>query len=313
MRAFALDEFGKPGSIHDVPIPDPNAGQVRVKVRAAGINPYDNWVLAGAMKERMEHHFPLIPADDLAGTVDAVGDGVEQWQVGDEVFGRTGKATVGHGSLAEWVTASAGTVARRPASLDPEFAAALPLTGVSALMCVEPMNLKRGDVVVILGAAGGVGGYSIQLAKQAGATVIACTREVNAAYVRGLGADQVVDYSTQDVAGTVSKAYPGGIAGIIHASGDVESLEKLAAIVRKGGHISSMRGGAKADELALRGLTGTNVVTGVTTTRLEKLAAMVESGELKRPEIKLFKLEQSGEAFAEIATGHARGKLVIVP
>jgi NADPH2:quinone reductase len=313
MRAFALDEFGKPGSVHEVPAPQPEDGEVRVKVEAAAINPFDNAVLTGIMKDRMEHHFPLIPASDLAGTIDAIGSGVDQWKVGDEVFGQKGPMSIGHGSLAEFVTASTGTIARRPPSIDPEFAAALPLVGVSALMCVEPMGLKRGDVVVVLGAAGGIGGFAVQMANHAGAKVIAVTRGVNADYVRALGADDVVDYSTQDVVETVGKAHPDGIAGIIHASGDSETVERLAAIVRKGGHVISMRGGAKVEDLATRGVTGINVRTMVTTAALEKLAAMVEAGTLKRPHIQTFKLDEAGAAFEEIGTGHVRGKLVIVP
>ncbi|MFI5281965.1 MAG: NADP-dependent oxidoreductase [Candidatus Dormibacterales bacterium] len=313
MRAFALDEFGKPGSIHEMPVPDPEQGQVRVALRAAALNPFDNVVLTGVLKDRMPHQFPLIPGGDLAGTVDVVGPGVNQWKAGDEVFGAVGKPALGRGSLAEFVTASAGTIARRPASVDPEFGATLGLAAVSALMCVEPMSLTREDVVVIVGAAGGIGGFAVQMARHAGARVIAVTRGVNAEYVRGLGADEVVDYTAQDVVESVRNASPDGIAGIVHTAGTAETLAGLAAQVRRGGHLSSMIGGAKVDELASHGVTGINVVTGVTTARLDKLAAMTDSGTLKRVQIKTFKLDEASAAFAAIGAGHLRGKLVIVP
>jgi NADPH:quinone reductase-like Zn-dependent oxidoreductase len=313
MRAFALDEFGRPGSVHEVPMPEPASDQVRVKVRGAALNPFDSAVLKGMMKDRIEHHFPLIPGSDLSGTIDAVGAAVDQWKVGDEVFGQRGTMSIGHGSLAEFATAAAATIARRPPTIDPEFGAALPLAGVSALMCVEPMSLKHGDVVVVMGAAGGIGGFAVQIAKNTGATVIAVTRGVNADYVRAFGADEVVDYSTQDVVEAVRKAHPDGVAGVIHTSGDAEELEKLAELVRKGGHITSMRGGAKVEDLAQRSVTGINVRTMVNTAALDNLAAMVGSGALKRPQIKTFKLDQAGAAFEEIGTGHVRGKLVIVP
>lgn len=313
MRAYAIDEFGKPGSVHEVPKPEPGEGQVRVKVKAASLNPFDNAVVNGMMKGRMEHHFPLIPCGDLAGTVDAVGAGVDQWKVGDEVLGVQGKTGLGYGSLAEFVNASAGMVAERPAAVDAEFAAALALAGVSAMQCVEAMHLERKDVVVVLGAAGGIGGYSVQIAKHAGATVVAVTRGLNAEYVRGLGADEVIDYATQDVVGTVRKAHPDGIAGVIHTSGDAETLDGLAALVREGGHVVSMRGGAKVDDLAKRGVTGVNIGTKITTETLGKVAAMAADGSLKRPEIKTFSLDRAAEAFAEIGTGHARGKLVVIP
>src|SRR6267143_726093 len=101
MRAFALDAFGEPGSIHDLPEPEPAEGQVRVRVAAAALNPFDNAVLQGYLKDKMEHRFPLVPAGDLAGTVDALGSGVQGFAVGDLVFGVTGKMVFGEGTLDE--------------------------------------------------------------------------------------------------------------------------------------------------------------------------------------------------------------------
>jgi NADPH:quinone reductase len=313
MRAFAIDEFGAPGSVHELPVPEPAEGEVRVRVQAASVNPFDRFVLTGAMKDRMPHTLPLIPCADLSGTVDAVGAGVQQWKAGDAVFGQQGKMSFGQGTLAEFTTASAGTIARRPASIDAQFGAALPLAGVSALQCIEPMNLKRGDVVVVVGAAGGIGGFAMQMAKHMGATVIALTRHENSDYVRGLGADEVIDYSAQDAAEAVRKAHAEGIAGVVDTARDAALIERLAATVRKGGHVASMTGGAKVEDLEKHGVTGINVSTRVTTEALDKLAAMVEAGALKRPHIKTFKLGEAGQAFEEIGTGHVRGKLVVVP
>src|SRR5438874_12013738 len=114
MKAFAIDEFGRPGSVRDLPEPEPVHGEVRVRVAAAGLNPFDNAVLQGYLKDRMEHRFPLVPGMDASGTVDAVGEGVELWTADDEVFGSAGKMYLGEGTLAEYATVSAGTVARRP-------------------------------------------------------------------------------------------------------------------------------------------------------------------------------------------------------
>ncbi len=313
MRAFAMSKFGEPASVQELPVPEPAEGQVRVKVEASGLNPFDNAVLSGMLKDRMKHHFPLIPASDLAGTVDAVGPGAGPWKVGDSLFGMVGIMRIGEGSMAEYTTASVATIARRPASIDAEFGAALPLAAVSALQCVEPMNLKRGDVVVVIGASGGIGGFAVQMAKHAGATVVAVTRSENADYARSLGADEVIDYSKDDVAEVVHRSYPAGVAGVIDTARNPALTEKLTADVRRGGHLVSMTGGAKVEELALRGVTGINVGTKVTTESLGRVAAMVESGAVKRPRIKVFKLEDAAEAFKEIATGHTQGKLVVVP
>src|SRR2546421_12525826 len=124
MKAFAIDEFGRPGSVRDLPEPEPVYGEVRVRVAAAGLNPFDNAVIQGYLKDRMEHRFPLVPGMDASGTVEVLGSGVESLIVGDEVFGSVGKPYLGEGTLAEFVTMSTGTVARKPASIDDAAAAA---------------------------------------------------------------------------------------------------------------------------------------------------------------------------------------------
>src|SRR3989442_2550360 len=137
MRAFALDAFGQPGSIHDLPDPEPAEKEVRVRVTAASINPFDNAVLQGYLKGRMEHRFPPVPCGDLAGTVDALGAGVDGVAIGDSVFGVTGKMVLGEGTLAEFATASTSTIAKRPAAVSEVTAAALPPARGSALMALQ--------------------------------------------------------------------------------------------------------------------------------------------------------------------------------
>src|SRR5205085_4673257 len=133
MRAFAIDALGQEGSVQDLPAPEPGEGEVRIRVAAAGLNPFDNAVLQGYLKDRMEHRFPLVPGMDASGTVEAIGEGVEDWAVGDEVFGSVGKRYRGEGTLAEFATMSMGTVARKPASIQHSTAAAIPVAGVTAL------------------------------------------------------------------------------------------------------------------------------------------------------------------------------------
>jgi NADPH:quinone reductase-like Zn-dependent oxidoreductase len=116
----------------------------------------------------MEHRFPLVPGLDLGGAVDAVGPGVDALQVGDPVFGGHGKMLVGEGTLAEYTTASTATIARRPPGLDAVFGAAVSLAGVSALQVVEAARLQAGDAVVVIGAAGGIGSFAVQLLAAAG-------------------------------------------------------------------------------------------------------------------------------------------------
>ncbi|HEY2599811.1 MAG TPA: NADP-dependent oxidoreductase [Candidatus Dormibacteraeota bacterium] len=309
MRAFALDAFGQPGSIHDLQEPEPADGQVRVRAAAASLNPFDNVVLQGYLKDRMEHRFPLVPAGDFSGTVDALGSGVTGYSVGDPVFGVTGKMYFGEGTLAEKTTASAETIAKRPLSLSDVEAAALPLAGVSALMCVDTAAPKPGDVVVVIGASGGIGSYAVQIAKARGAHVIGVTRTANIDYVKGLGADEVVDRTAGDVVAAIRSRHSDGVAAIIDTGSDAASLAALGKAVRKGGTVISMKGAAAPDELEKHGIKGVNLQTQVNTERLETLAKLSAEGKLKAPRIHRFPLDKANEAFQLL--GQTDGKIVV--
>lgn len=311
MRAFALDAFGQPGSNQELPDPQPAEGQVRVRVAAASLNPFDNAVIQGYVKDHMEHRFPLIPAGDLAGTVDALGPDVTGFSVGDAVFGVNGKMFLGEGTLAELATASVATIVKRPAALGEIEAAALPLAGVSALMSVDAAELKPKDVVVIVGASGGIGSYAVQLAALQGARVIGVTSKGNAEQVKSLGADEVIDRTSDDVLETLKSKHPRGVDSIIDTGSDAPSLARLSEAVRKGGTVISMKGAATIEELATRGVKGVNITTKVTTERLERLAKLAADGKLKAPSIRTFPLKQANEAFKLLGEGGAHGKIVV--
>ena len=313
MRAFAIDEFGAAGSIHELPDPTPGEGQVRVRVEAASINPADVAMAAGMYKDFMEHRFPLILGNDMGGTVDRVGAGVEGLRVGDPVFGSHGKPTVGEGTDAEYVIATASTLARRPAAIDAAFGAALSLAGASALQMVETVAPGPGDVVVLIGAAGGIGSFAVQLVAATGATALAVASAAKHEYVRSLGANETIDYASQDVVEAIRTAHPDGVAAVLDMVGNKEENARLGELIRPGGHFLSMRGGADAEALAARNVTGVNVRTDVTTDKLERLAAMVAAATLRRPQIATFPLAEAGSALAEVADGHVRGKLVVIP
>jgi NADPH:quinone reductase len=232
--------------------------------------------------------------------------------VGDPVFGGHGKMLVGEGTLAEYTTASTASIARRPPGLDAVFGAAISLAGVSALQMVEAAGLQAGDVVVVIGAAGGIGSFAVQLLAAAGVKPIAVTRSVNHDCVRELGAAEAIDYSSEDVFERVRAAHPEGVA-IFDLVGNREANSRLAELIRQGGHLLSMVGGADIEALAPRGVTGANVMTQTTTDKLERLSGPVEEGKLKRPEIRTFRLEEAGQALAELQGRHVRGKLVILP
>src|ERR1700674_743581 len=308
MRAFAFDAFTEPGSIHELPDPQPAEGHVRVRVRAASLNAFDGFVVQGYLKDRMEHHFPLVLCSDLSGTIDLLGPGVDGFAVGDPVFEITGRM-IGEGTLAELTTAAAVNIARRPAAIDDREAAALPLAGVSALMSVEAADPKPGGVVVIVGASGGIGGYAVQLAAQRGVRAIGVTSSDHLDYVMSLGAADAIDRTAGDVLEALKSWHSDGVDAIIDTASDADGLARLSGLVRKGGAVISMRGSAAAEELAKRGIKGVNIQTRVTTERLTQLSTFCAEGKLKAPMIHTYALEDAGNAFK--ALGHSGGKLVV--
>jgi NADPH:quinone reductase-like Zn-dependent oxidoreductase len=204
-------------------------------------------------------------------------------------------------------------VARKPPSLGHTVAASIPVAGVTALVMADALALSRGHVVVAVGATGGVGSSFVQLAAGRGARVVAVCRGENADYGRRLGAADVIDYTEGDVAEAVRSRYPDGIDAIADMHGDREGVARLAEQVRSGGHVASAVGAADPAALAKRGIEATNIMGTVTTASLESLAAMLERGEIVGPEIRSFALDDAGEALAALATGHVRGKLVVIP
>jgi NADPH:quinone reductase-like Zn-dependent oxidoreductase len=313
MEAFAIEELGQPGSVRDVAVPEPGEGQIRIKVAAAGLNPFDDAVLQGYLKDRMEHRFPLVPGMDASGTVDALGEGATAWSVGDEVFGSVGKMYLGEGTVAEFVTMSAGTVARKPGSIDHPAAAAIPVAGVTALTMVDALSPAEGDIVVAVGATGGVGSYLVQLASGRGARVVAVCSGGNADYARRLGAVDVIDYTTEDVVAAVRSRHGDGVQGVADMRGDKDVLAGLAEQVRPGGHVASAVGAADADALSSGGVTATNVMGRVETASLQALASMIERGGIVSPDLRTFPLADAADALTAIASGHTRGKIVVVP
>lgn len=200
-------------------------------------------------------------------------------------------------------------MARKPASLSHTDAAALPLAGTTAIALVDAVAPKSGESVVIVGAGGGVGSFATQLAARTGAHVIGITRSDYADFVRHLGASEVIDYTAGDVVEQIRGLAPDGVDAIIDLHSDRETLLGLASTVKRGGRIVSPLNAVDVDALTERGLTGSNVSAAVD--RLAELGDLMAEGALRAPVTHTFALGEAGDAIAEQATRHVRGKLVI--
>jgi NADPH:quinone reductase-like Zn-dependent oxidoreductase len=309
MRAFMIPEFGDPGTMAERPTPTPSDGQILVRVRVAGVNAMDPAVRAGYAKDWMEHRFPLTPGFDYAGTVEAVGPGVDNVAVGDEVFGAVGKMVAGEGSFAEYVTATAAVAARRPAGLSAEQAAALPTAGGTALAAVDALGATSGDTIAIVGAAGGVGGFATQLAAGRGLRVIGVTKAEHADHVRRLGAAEIVDYTTGDTLVQLRALAPEGVAGIIDVFHDAAGAAALAAAVRDGGAIVSPI--AMGLDQALAGGSVAGRVVAAAVDRVGELGDLAASGAISVP-VEALPLHRAADAMDRQASRGVRGKLVLI-
>jgi NADPH:quinone reductase-like Zn-dependent oxidoreductase len=308
MRAFAVPSFGAQGSIIDIDTPHPGAHKARVKVISASVNPVDWKTGKGYLKDFVEHRFPLVLGQDMAGVVDAVGAHVHDLTEGEEVFGMHGQQFMGRGTHAEYVIVSSTSVAAKPNGIAADEAASIALAGITALMCVDAVDASAGDVVLIVGAAGGVGSFATQLAVQRGAHVIAVARSVNHDYVHRLGAESAIDYETGDLFENVRTVHSGPIDAIIDLASDGQTVRRLCALLRDGGTVASPVGTAPMDDPRIKGVF---IVAQATRERLEDLATRVSDGSIVLPEIRTFDLGDAARAFAESEGGHVRGKLVL--
>ena len=313
MKAFALTSSDQPAAMTDVPVPELEADAVHIRLRAASVNGFDVYQASGQLMGMMEHALPTIVGRDFAGVVEAVGSARTDVAVGDEVLGFIPSAPPLHdGTYADLVTSTRVVVARKPAGLSFELAAAIPLAGATALDAVDAVDAGPGDVVVIAGATGGVGSFAVQLATQRGATVIATARPgEEAAFVQGLGASDTVDYSSGDVAGAIRAKYPDGVTALIDLVNRDDAFGPMAALVSEGGRIATTLGAADVDALAARQVRATNVMGSPTPEKLATLAEAAAAGSLRVEVQRTYPLEKANEAL-QAFSGGTLGKLVLV-
>ena len=305
MKAVRVHRFGPPEviSLEDVPKPEPSTGEVVVQIKAAGVGPWDALIRSG--KSLLSQPLSLTLGSDLSGVVESVGAGVDQFRIGDQVFGVTNDHFTG--GYAEYAIAKAGMIARKPASLNHAHAASVPVVAVSAWQMVfEFARLSPGQSVLVHGGAGNVGAYAVQFAKSAGAVVIATASRKDVSYVRSLGADGVIDYRANRFEERVKR-----IDAILDTVGG-ETLDRSYGVLKRGGVLVSSAAQPSMEQAEQCGVRALFFLVQVTTERLNEIGKLIDAGELKTEvgEVLWLNEARQGHEMLEGAP-HRRGKIVI--
>lgn len=305
MKAVRVHRFGPPEviSLDDLPKPEPGRGEVVVRVKAAGIGPWDALIRSG--KSVLPQPLPLILGSDLSGEVDSVGAGVNELQVGDEVFGVTNERFTG--AYTEYAVAKAAMLAPKPKRLNHTHAASVPVVAVTAWQMVFDLaQLSSGQAVLVHGGAGNVGGYAVQLAKRAGAMVIATASVENDSYVRRLGADGVIDYRARRFEERVKE-----VDAVLDTVGG-ETLDRSYGVLKRGGIIVSSAVQPSRETAEQHGVRAVFFLVQVTTERLKTIGEMIDGGTLQSEVGEVLWLDEArrGHEMLEGAP-HRRGKIVI--
>ena len=302
MKAAFIERFGGPDVFQYGDLPDPvaNPGEVVIDIVATTVNAADWKVRLGEYKHTK---FPLIPGRDFSGEVSAVGGDVKDIALGDAVFGVCEAGQ--EGTYAEKVAVKAAIVGRKPSSLTHVDAAALALTGLTAMSALEDtLKLQRGETILIQGGAGGVAGFAIQLAKHIGAHVITTASAANHDYVRGLGADEVIDYKARDFTQAVGNCD----AVFDTVGGDV--AQRSFAVLKPGGRAAFIASGAQAPKPQRSDVTALRPPVGRDRRHLQRIVELYQVGAVRPPEIKLYRLSEAADAHRLSESRHFRGKLV---
>jgi len=300
-----IHEYGDASVIRDedIPRPVPGPGEVLIQVAATSFNPSDLGLRRGLLRSAFPLDLPCTLGGEVAGTVVEVGGGVHTFAVGDRVIGRTG------GAAAEYVTAPADTVVAAPTTIPLAHAAAIPIAGVTAWQAVfEHAGITSGQRVLVNGAGGGVGGFAVQLAKHAGAHVIATASPRSTEVVRRLGADQIIDYTLTPLADALDEPVD-AILNLVVAS--ARQAATLMSMVRPGGVVVSVTVPVKAP--AGSAVTAVHFVTRNDTDHLAALVTLVDAGVVRVDIAASRPLTDLASVHRDAESGHLRGKTVLVP
>jgi NADPH:quinone reductase-like Zn-dependent oxidoreductase len=302
MKAAFIEQYGGPEVLKYGDLPDPVAGpgEVVIDVVAASVNGADWKVRVGQYKQSK---FPFALGRDFSGVISAIGEGVADLKVGDAVFAVCDAGQ--EGAYAEKIAVKAAIVAKKPDGLSHVNAAALALTGLTAMSAIEDtLKLQPGETILIHGGAGGVASFAIQLAKHIGAHIITTASAANHEYVRGLGADEIIDYNARDFTQIVSNCD----AVFDTVGGDV--AQKSFAVLKPGGRAAFIASGAQAPTPNRDDVMSLRPPVGRARRHLDRIAQLFQAGAIRPPEVKLYRLSEAADAHRLSESRHFKGKLV---
>lgn len=306
MKAIRVHAFGGPEVLEyeDVPRPTPSGGQVLIRLHAASVNPVEGKVRAGAMQKMMPVKLPYTPGSDLAGVIESVGAGVTAFTAGQEVYGWT-EGTTG-GTYAEYVAASTDVLIPKPPSLDFSNAASVPAVALTAWQALfVHAGLVKGQSVLIHGGAGGVGMYAVQLAKWKGAHVTATASAKDLEFVKGLGADVVIDYKADRFEDKVS-----GVDVVLDVIGG-ETQQRSWQTIKPGGILVSTPAPPSEEEATRHGVRTLMMHMQADGAQLSTITGLIATGAIKTFVGATFPLAEAAAAQQALETGHVRGKVVL--
>jgi NADPH:quinone reductase-like Zn-dependent oxidoreductase len=302
MKAIQIKQYGDESLLETVDVAKPKAGtgQLVVRILATSFNPIDPKRTSGNMRQIFPLQFPFVPGGDFSGIVDSVGDDVEGFQPGDEVFGYS----MAGGAYAEYIAIAANKVALKPKSLNHIESASLALVAQTALQMLDRSGVQKGQTVLIHGAGGAVGGVAVQVAHRRGVKVIGTAAASSLKRVEEYGADQVIDYA----ASPFEKSVQAVDAVLDTVGGDVQ--QRSYGVLKPGGVLVSITQPPSEEEAAKYHVKASMLVTEATSTSLRKVAELVDAGEIKPCVGKIYPLSEVAKAWHESRSNQVEGKIV---
>lgn len=324
MRAWQIVKYGDLKdslAIGEIEKPAVKPNDILVAVKAASLNPIDYKIVEGKLKDMLKLNLPVTIGYDVSGVVVEKGSDVPKFEIGDEVYARVPQEQMG--TVAEFVVVQSNLVAKKPENISFEQASGLPLTGLTAIQALEKVRIKEGDRVLVHAGSGGVGSFAIQYAKAKGAFVYTTTSTKNVNWVKALGADRVIDYKTEDY-----KEVANNLDIVFDTLGSDYTFDAFG-IIKEGGKVSTIVGPPDEETAKQMGMTDYKLPEKLSklineksavykytwmqpnSKQLDEITTMVDNGNIKPVVDKVYAFENSIAAYQYLATGRAKGKVII--